>query len=305
VTHWQQRGLDLSRILHASTPPPAIAAYCRGPAQTALGIVADHMLIEKARPALDHRTPVKLDIAIRNTQRTLGTLLSSEISRRFGADGLPQDTIVIRCKGSAGQSFCAFGAPGLSMHIEGEANDYFGKGLSGARLSIRPPAGSAFAPQDNIIIGNAALYGATAGEAYISGVAGERFCVRNSGVTAVVEGVGDHGCEYMTGGKVAVLGPSGRNFAAGMSGGIAFVFDPDGRFAATRCNPEMVELLSVSKTEDRRMLKGLLEAHIRHTQSPLARRLLDEWETALPRFVKVLPRDYKIALERLAKEKAA
>jgi glutamate synthase domain-containing protein 2/glutamate synthase domain-containing protein 1/glutamate synthase domain-containing protein 3 len=303
LDHWRKRGLDLSRILHAPAAPSAISAYCQGPAATGLGRITDHELIEKVKAALLHRQPVALDISIRNTQRTLGTLLSSEISKRFGEAGLPEDTIVFRCTGSAGQSFCAFGAPGLSFHIMGEANDYFGKGLSGAKLSIRPPVGATFLPQENIIIGNAAFYGATAGKAYISGVAGERFCVRNSGVIAVVEGVGDHGCEYMTGGMVVVLGATGRNFAAGMSGGIAFVFDADGRFATQQCNREMVELLPVRQAEDKEDLKRLLTAHRYYTQSPLAGQLLDRWPTSLSHFIKVLPGDYKLALERLAKEK--
>jgi glutamate synthase domain-containing protein 3 len=305
VDHWRGKGFDLSAILHRPDTPPAIAEHCRHPVDKSLGRIPDHDLIERSRPALDQGAPVVLDLDIRNTQRTLGTLLSSEIFRRLGEDGLPEDTVTLRCEGSAGQSFCAFGAPGITAIVRGEANDYFGKGLSGARLVLRPPDGALFAPEDNIIVGNVAFYGATRGEAYIGGLAGERFCVRNSGVSAVVEGVGDHGCEYMTGGWVVVLGPTGRNFAAGMSGGVAFVYDPDGAFAAHRCNRGMVGLEPVAEAEDLERLRGMVERHREFTGSPLAARLLDGWEAVLPRFVKVMPTDYKKALERLRRERAA
>lgn len=305
VDHWTARGLDFSKILHKPEPPPAIAAYCAEPVGKGLGTVADHGLIEQTRAALENGTPASLEMPIRNTQRTLGTLLSSVVSRRFGEDGLPEDTIVLHCRGSAGQSFFAFGAPGLTVHVAGEANDYFGKGLSGARLILRPPAEATFRPEENIIVGNVAFYGATRGEAYISGIAGERFCVRNSGVTAVVEGLGDHGCEYMTGGCVAVLGPTGRNFAAGMSGGVAYVYDPDGAFTRDRCNLEMVDLESAEPAGDAERLRRMVETHHRFTESPLARRLLASWDAVLPRFVKVMPRDYKKALERIENGEAA
>jgi glutamate synthase (ferredoxin) len=227
-------------------------------------------------------------------------MLSYEISRRYGLQGLPADTIVIRASGSAGQSFCAFGAPGLTIHLRGDANDYFGKGLSGARLTIAPPEASTFKAEENIIIGNVAFYGATSGEAYIRGVAGERFCVRNSGVRAVVEGVGDHGCEYMTGGRVVVLGSTGRNFAAGMSGGVAYVLDEAGDFGHFRCNPEMVELEDLSEPDEISELRQMIETHYRYTGSTAAHRVLDTWDIMLPRFIKVMPVDYKRALLQLS-----
>ena len=223
-------------------------------------------------------------------------MLSYEISKRYGLQGLPADTIVIRAAGSAGQSFCAFGAPGLTVHIHGDANDYFGKGLSGAKLTIRPPDGSTFKSEDNIIIGNVAFYGATSGEAYIRGVAGERFCVRNSGVTAVVEGVGDHGCEYMTGGRAVILGPTGRNFAAGMSGGVAYVLDETADFGRYRCNLEMVELENVTASQDIKELRDMIESHYHYTGSAVARRILDDWKAMLTKFIKVMPVEYKRAL---------
>ena len=228
-------------------------------------------------------------------------MLSHEIFKRHGDKGLPRDTIMIAATGCAGQSFCAFGAPGLTVHLRGEANDYFGKGLPGARLTIRPPEGSPVVAEENIIIGNVAFYGATSGEGYIRGIAGERFCVRNSGVKAVVEGVGDHGCEYMTGGRAVILGPTGRNFAAGMSGGIAYVLDEVGDFAKFRCNTEMVALESVNTTDDVAELQQMLEDHYRYTESAVARRCLDNWNDMRGKFIKVIPLDYKRALEQLSK----
>ena len=239
---------------------------------------------------------------MRNTQRSVGTTLSHEIAKRHGQDGLPQDTIVIRARGTGGQSFAAFGAPGLTIHLEGEANDYFGKGLSGARLSLRPPASAPFRAEENIIVGNVVLYGATAGEVFIRGVAGERFAVRNSGAQGVVEGVGDHGCEYMTGGVVVVLGPTGRNFAAGMSGGVAYVLDDDGDFARQRCNREGVDLERVDTPEDVTILRRLIQKHRDYTHSALAERILEDWDQFRPRFVKIMPVEYKRALEKLAAE---
>ncbi|MGD2000775.1 MAG: glutamate synthase large subunit, partial [Desulfobacterales bacterium] len=287
VDHWKARGLDFSRILFRPKRPEASPETCRAQKQDhGLDKALDHALIEKCQPALENGSRVGLDLSVRNIQRTVGTLLSYEISRRHGDKGLPEDTIVIRANGSAGQSFCAFGAPGLTVHLRGDANDYFGKGLSGAKLTVSPSEGSRFAAEENIIIGNVALYGATSGEAYIRGVAGERFCVRNSGVRAVVEGLGDHGCEYMTGGRVVVLGPTGRNFAAGMSGGIAYVLDEGGDFGRCRCNPEMVGLEEVS-TDDLPELKELIVSHYRYTQSTVAARVLAKWDEALLRFIKV------------------
>jgi len=302
VVHWKAAGLDFSKILSKPEVPELIAGTCFLENQDhGLEAALDHQLIDTCRPALEHLEPVEFNLPIRNVQRTVGTMLSSEISRRYGLQGLPADTIVIHATGSAGQSFCAFGAPGLTVHIRGDANDYFAKGLSGARLTIQPPEGSKFKAEENIIIGNVALYGATGGEAFIRGIAGERFCVRNSGARAVVEGVGDHGCEYMTGGRVAVLGPTGRNFGAGMSGGIAYVLDAAGDFARYGCNTEMVDLEKVDSSDDRAELQAMIADHHRCTGSELAAHILDNWQEMLDKFVKVMPVEYKKALQQLTK----
>jgi glutamate synthase (NADPH/NADH) large chain len=233
---------------------------------------------------------------VKNTDRTIGTRLSNEVSKRYQSAGLPDNTINFKFSGSAGQSFGAFCAKGLSFELEGEANDYVGKGLSGAQLAIYPAADATFVPEDNIIIGNVALYGATSGELYVRGQAGERFAVRNSGATAVVEGVGDHGCEYMTGGRALILGKTGRNFAAGMSGGIAWVYDPEGEFPEN-CNTEMVELDPLTK-EDQEVIQALLRKHMQLTQSHLALYLLSNWEEEAGKFIKVFPTEYKKVLQR-------
>jgi glutamate synthase (NADPH/NADH) large chain len=304
VDHWKAQGLDLSPILLRAEPPAHILRLCapRG-LMDAAAPPPDSALIEQAAPALEEQQPVTIRMEITNVQRTLGTRLSHEIARRYGEAGLPDDTIVIQAQGSAGQSFFAFGAPGISVTVKGDANDYFGKGLSGAALAIRPPEGAAFAAEENIIIGNVALYGATSGRAFIAGRAGERFGVRNSGAEAVVEGVGDHGCEYMTGGVVVVLGPTGRNFAAGMSGGVAFVQDDaEGTFRRWHCNREAVDLDPLTG-EDEALLVGLIEQHVAHTESRLGQRVLAHWATRKPQFVKVMPKEYKQALARLEKEK--
>jgi len=303
VRHWKAQGLDFSNILYKPEQPDSIGATCFVQQQEHdLDNALDHQLIAKCSPALETGEAVAFNLPIRNVQRTVGTMLSYEISKRYGLDGLAEDTIVIQAAGSAGQSFCAFGAPGLTIHIQGEANDYFGKGLSGAKLTIRPPEGSTFEAENNIIIGNVAFYGATSGQAYIRGVAGERFCVRNSGVKAVVEGVGDHGCEYMTGGKAVILGSTGRNFAAGMSGGIAYVLDEAGDFSRLRCNTEMVALEDLSAPEDIEELRMMVENHYRYTDSSVARRMLDDWDKMITKFVKVMPVDYKRALQQMAQE---
>jgi len=300
VDHWKAQGLDFSKILYKPEIPPALAGSCSVENQNhGLENALDHELIEKCRPALENKDPVEFEVSIRNIQRTVGTMLSYEISRRCGLNGLPSDTIVIHAAGSAGQSFCAFGASGLTVHIRGDANDYFGKGLSGAKLTIAPPAGCTFKAEENIIIGNVAFYGATGGEAYVRGMAGERFCVRNSGVNAVVEGVGDHGCEYMTGGRVVVLGATGRNFAAGMSGGVAYVLDEAGDFGRLRCNLEMVALEALSEPEDVTELRLMIDNHHRYTGSVVARRVLENWEGMRAQFIKVMPLDYKRALEQM------
>ena len=306
VDHWKAAGLDLSKILYIPRIPEPIAATCRVEQQDhGLDLALDHQLIERCRAAIDGGARVQFELRLRNTQRTVGTLLSYRIYKHRGADGLPDDTIVIHAFGSAGQSFCAFGAPGITVHLQGDANDYFGKGLSGARLTVRPPIGSRFAAEENVIIGNVALYGATSGQAYIRGVAGERFCVRNSGAQAVVEGVGDHGCEYMTGGRAVILGPTGRNFAAGMSGGIAYVLDESGEFGRLQCNTEMVELDDVETEDDEQELLALVRNHHRYTASPVAERVIENWPLLRSRFVKVMPTDYKRALQQAVKERKA
>jgi glutamate synthase (NADPH) large chain len=249
-------------------------------------------LIAAAAPALEYRAPVEVSLPIRNTDRTAGTMLGYEVTKRFGGTGLPDDTIRVNFTGSAGQSFGAFIPKGITLSLEGEANDFVGKGLSGGKLIVRPPAGAAFTPEENVIIGNVAFYGATSGEAFVSGVAGERFAVRNSGAHAVVEGVGDHGCEYMTGGRIVVLGRTGRNFAAGMSGGIAYVLDTDGSFALN-CNIDMVDLERLDQPEEVALVRGLIARHAELTGSGIGRRLLDNWAIARQQFVAVMPRDFK------------
>jgi glutamate synthase (NADPH/NADH) large chain len=295
VDHWKARGLDLSPVLlnpalPLDAPRRHISAQDHG-----LEDALDHDLIAACAEALDQRRPVSIDRPIRNVHRAVGTMLGSEVTRRCGGQGLPADTIRIRCAGSAGQSFGAFVPSGITLTLEGDSNDYLGKGLSGGKLIVYPPRGATFRAEENIIVGNVVLYGATSGEAYIRGVAGERFAVRNSGATAVVEGVGDHGCEYMTGGTVVVLGKTGRNFAAGMSGGIAFVVDADGRFAR-RCNPELVDLEPLGEPTDVELVRALLARHTQYTRSELAARLLCDWSRTAERVVKIMPRDYRRAL---------
>ncbi len=302
IDHWKAGGLDLAAILQQPDIPAAVQDHCLLAETRAAPPPLDTALIERLAPALERQQPMTIDLEVRNTQRSVGTTLSHEIAKRHGQDGLPEDTIVIRARGTGGQSFAAFGAPGLSIHLEGEANDYFGKGLSGARLSLRPSAAATFPAEENIIVGNVVLYGATAGEVFIRGVAGERFAVRNSGAVGVVEGVGDHGCEYMTGGVVVVLGVTGRNFAAGMSGGVAYVLDADGDFAARRCNREGVALEPVETLEDVDTLQALIRKHRDCTHSTLAERILEHWDRFQPRFVKITPLEYKRALKRLAAE---
>jgi len=251
---------------------------------------------------LFRKEKLTLDFPIKNTDRAVGAIISNEISKIYGAKGLPINTLKLNFTGSAGQSFGAFATRGLTMTVNGNTNDYLGKGLSGAKLVIKVPDGSTIVPEDNVITGNVTLYGATAGRAYINGKAGERFCVRNSGAKAVVEGIGDHGCEYMTGGIAVILGEVGRNFGAGMSGGIAYVFDEKNTFRK-KCNNEALNLLDVTEDNDIRELKDLIESHYNSTLSPLAQRILEKWETCLPKFVKVLPEEYKQALLRMEREK--
>jgi glutamate synthase domain-containing protein 2/glutamate synthase domain-containing protein 1/glutamate synthase domain-containing protein 3 len=301
VSHWKRKGLDFSEILHKPETPNALYNCEKQALAEELEQVLDIELIERARPALERGEPVVIEQAIHNTDRTLGTILGSEVSRRHGEAGLPEDTITLKLTGSAGQSLGAFCTNGMTFEVEGDTNDYCGKGLSGAKIIVKVPEKATYDASENIITGNVVLYGATSGEAFFQGVAGERFCVRNSGATAVVEGVGEHGCEYMTGGLAIVLGKTGRNFGAGMSGGIAFVLDEDGTFAS-RVNPETVDL-DPPTAEDLEDVQRLVRRHFQYTRSRRADDVLRKWDTMAPRFVKVFPKDYKRALgDRLAAE---
>ena len=301
VEHYKARHVDLSNILYRPDVPDEYGTYCTEPQDHGLDDALDNELIEECRFYIDHREPIVLEKPIMNTNRTVGTMLSREVSLKYGAEGLNDDTIRITFHGNAGQSFGAFLARGITFRVEGDANDYFGKGLSGGKLIITPPDGSTFTAEENIIIGNVAFYGATSGESYIRGIAGERFCVRNSGVRAVVEAIGDHGCEYMTGGCVVVLGETGRNFAAGMSGGVAYVLDEDGDFTRYHLNPELVALSDV-KGADIEEVREMVEKHYRYTNSARAEEILGNWDDFLSKFVKVMPIEYKAALERQARE---
>jgi len=290
--HWKAQGLDLAAVLYVPEVPDTAARRNTCKQDPGLAGVIDHQLIAAAKPALEHRAPVEIAMPIHNTDRTAGTMLGYEVTRRFGGAGLPDDTIRVSFTGSAGQSFGAFVPSGITLALEGEANDFVGKGLSGGRLIVRPPVTARFAAEENVIIGNVALYGATSGEALISGMAGERFAVRNSGAHAVVEGVGDHGCEYMTGGRVIVLGATGRNFAAGMSGGIAYVLDTDGSFALN-CNIDMVDLERLDQPDEVALVWNLIARHVSMTGSAIGQRVLDGWPGTQRQFVAVMPRDFK------------
>jgi glutamate synthase domain-containing protein 2/glutamate synthase domain-containing protein 1/glutamate synthase domain-containing protein 3 len=296
VDHWKARGLDFSAILYNPPVPSRVARRCVHAQDHGLQDALDHKILQAARVAIDARTPVEIRMPVRNVHRTVGTMLSGEIARSCGAEGLPNDTVRIQLTGSAGQSLGAFLAKGVTLTLEGEANDYVGKGLSGGRLIVYPPRASGFAAEENILIGNVVLYGATSGEAFFNGVAGERFAVRNSGATAVVEGVGDHGCEYMTNGLVVVLGSCGRNFAAGMSGGVAYVFDERGNFAEERCNLGSVDLESIDGSKDAQIVRELIIRHLELTGSRRAKWILENWAETLPRFIKVFPHEYKRVL---------
>jgi glutamate synthase (ferredoxin) len=296
IDHWKAQGFDFSNILYQPDSGPEVGRY-----QTQL---QDHgleksldmtTLLELCRHAIDNGTKVEASLPVRNVNRVVGTITGSEITRKWGPQGLPDDTIRIRFTGSAGQSFGAFMPRGMSFTLEGDANDYVGKGLSGGRIAVFPPRAATFKAEENMIIGNVALYGATSGEVFIRGQAGERFAVRNSGVDTVVEGVGDHGCEYMTGGRVVILGQTGRNFGAGMSGGVAYVLDPDNVFDP-RINKQMVEVERVTDAGEADALRALIARHVEMTGSVQGQRVLDAWPTLLPKFVKVIPRDYKRVL---------
>jgi glutamate synthase (NADPH/NADH) large chain len=329
INHWKAKGVDLSRLLYQEPAKPGVAIYhCEGQDHH-LDKALDNELIVLSEPALERREPVRIEKPIRNVNRTVGAMLSGEVAKRYGHAGLPEDTIWARFQGNAGGSFGAFLAHGVTLELYGDANDYVGKGLSGGRLIVRQPKEAKREPTENIIIGNTVLYGAIAGEAYFEGVAGERFAVRNSGAVAVVEGTGDHGCEYMTGGVVVVLGDTGRNFAAGMSGGIAYVWDPKGQFDRL-CNKKEVALEPVLADEgddndedrprqrapnvvdngmgdplrfDAQRLRILIERHHLFTGSARARALLEDWDNALRAFVKIVPQDYRRALLELRAER--
>ncbi|MDD9878011.1 MAG: glutamate synthase-related protein, partial [Magnetovibrio sp.] len=332
VDHWKAKGLDFSKLFAKPRAGEGVAVYNCEEQDHGLDKALDQELIAMAQPALENRTPVSIEKPVRNVNRTVGTMLSGQIAQRYGHAGLADDTVHIKMKGNAGQSFGAWLARGVTLELEGDANDYVGKGLSGGRLIVYPTAASPIVAEDNIIIGNTVLYGAIAGECYFRGVAGERFAVRNSGAVTVVEGVGDHGCEYMTGGCVVVIGATGRNFAAGMSGGVAYVLDEEGNFEK-RCNTAMVELEPVFDEagpvdpdrpltdleadsladvmadmlgDDEKRLRFLIERHLRYTNSERARAILDDWQAYLPKFVKIMPVDYRRAiLEMTAKNDAA
>ncbi|MFN8017804.1 MAG: glutamate synthase-related protein [Acidimicrobiales bacterium] len=296
VDHWKAAGLDLTPILHVPDRPFGDELHNTKGQDHGLDRALDQQLISAAQEALDTGHPVKLDFPVRNVNRTVGTMLGHELTKRYGGLGLPDDTIDITLRGAAGQSVGAFLPKGITLRLHGDANDYAGKGLSGGRLIVRPAddAHHDFVAEQNIIAGNVLLYGATAGEAYFRGRVGERFCVRNSGATAVVEGVGDHGCEYMTGGRAVVLGPTGRNFGAGMSGGIAYVWDPEGTFPSL-ANDEMVDLEPLDEL-DETWLVGAIFTHQKETGSEVASRILTDWQYTVRQFVKVMPRDYKRVL---------
>ena len=296
IDHWKAKGLDFSRLLYRQPNPDEVAVYCCEEQDHGLDKALDLELIAQSQPALEKQQPVKIDLPIRNSNRTVGAMLSGKVAKRYGEDGLPPGTIKIHFSGSAGQSFGAFLAKGIEIHLDGDTNDYLAKGISGGRIVVCPPPDAGFVPEENIIIGNTAMYGATGGEVFIRGRAGERFCVRNSGVHAVVEGVGDHGCEYMTSGVVVVLGSTGRNFAAGMSGGIAFVYDPDQDFEI-RFNPGLADLEQVVEPDDVATLRSMIEDHAKYTGSQPALRVLEAWDEELPKFKKIMPRDYRRVLE--------
>ena len=301
VDHWKARGLDFSKVLYQPEVPTDVGRFCQIAQDHGLEKALDNtVLLKLCEPAIDRKEKVVAALPIRNVNRVVGTIVGSEITRRWGVEGLPEDTIEIHFTGSAGQSFGAFMPKGMSFTLEGDANDYVGKGLSGGKIIVYPPPNSTFVPEENIIVGNVALYGATGGEAYICGMAGERFGVRNSGVTAVVESVGDHGCEYMTGGRVVVLGPTGRNFAAGMSGGVAYVLDEAGDFAR-RCNPQMVGLEKLVDADEIEAVWKMIQRHQTYTKSARAAKILAEWQATIPLFVKVMPKDLKRAQECLRK----
>jgi glutamate synthase domain-containing protein 3 len=296
VEHWKAKGLDFSTILYNPQVPRRVGRRCTIKQDHGLEKALDHELIALSEEALKQCAHVEHSMEIRNVHRTVGAMLSGEIARRYGSHGLPEDTIRFHFTGSAGQSFGAFLAKGVTLTLEGDANDYVGKGLSGGKLVVYPPRASTFLPEENMLVGNVVLYGATSGTAFFNGMAGERFAVRNSGATAVVEAVGDHGCEYMTRGLVVVLGRAGRNFAAGMTGGIAYVLDEAGEFANVLCNKSSVDLEPISELADQQIIHDLIAKHVEVTASPRGKWILEHWLEMLPKFVKVFPHEYKRVL---------
>ena len=301
ITHYKAKGLDLSSILYVPEGYTKMQLKNTEKQDHVLDGVLDFEILKDSHRALFRKEKMVLNYPICNMNRSVGAIISNEISKVYGHLGLPEDTLSINFTGSAGQSFGVFGTHGLTFTIEGNSNDYLGKGLSGAKIIVKKPAKADFIAEENIIVGNVCLFGAIEGEAYINGIAGERFAVRNSGATAVVEGVGDHGCEYMTGGKVVVLGKTGRNFAAGMSGGIAYIYDPENKFTNGLCNTQSIEFETID-TKDAEELKALITKHVLYTKSNRGKELLENWNTSLNNFVKVMPIEYKRALKRLETE---
>tara|TARA_B100001146_G_scaffold225043_1_gene245978 strand:- start:6278 stop:7408 length:1131 start_codon:yes stop_codon:yes gene_type:complete len=303
IDHWKRNGLDFSNILHpAEKIFENTEVYNTQSQDHGLDKALDNILITKSKSAIETGSKVTIEEKILNTNRVVGTMLSNEVAKVWEDRGLPEDTINIKLNGSAGQSFAAWLVKGITLTLEGDANDYVGKGLSGGKLIIYPPKNSSFKAEDNILLGNVALYGATGGEAYFRGIAAERFCVRNSGATVVVEGIGDHGCEYMTGGRAVILGPTGRNFGAGMSGGEAFVYDPTKNFKK-RCNLDTFDLEELVNKNDLSVLKKLIEKHFQYTDSEVANNILNDWNNQINNFVKVMPTDYKRVLEEISQTK--
>jgi glutamate synthase (NADPH) large chain len=304
VDHWKARGLDFSNILYQPDVGPEVGRFCQMKQDHGIQRSLDvTTLLDLAKPAIERGEKVVAELPIRNVNRVVGTITSGEITKKHGAKGLPEDTIKLKFTGSAGQSFGAFVTRGMTLSIEGDANDYFGKGLSGGKLIIYPPAQATFKAEENMIIGNVALYGGSAGEVYIRGMAGERFAVRNSGVTAVVEAIGDNGCEYMTGGYVVVLGRAGRNFGAGMSGGIAYVLDESADFAK-RVNMQMVGVEKLEDAKEIASVRAMIQKHLDYTKSERAKHVLANWEQFVGKFVKVMPKDYKRMLACIERAQA-
>lgn len=303
LEHWKYKGLDLSPILYKETIGEDQGLYCSKDQNHLMDEILDWKFLEAAKPAIDKGTKVHKEFDVINTNRSLGTVLSNEISKVHKGEGLADGTVHFKLNGSAGQSVGAFLCKGVEIEIEGDANDYFGKGLSGGVLTLYPNKKVPFKPEEQIIVGNVCFYGATNGKSFIRGVAGERFCVRNSGAAVVVEGIGDHGCEYMTGGKTVVLGPTGKNFGAGMSGGVAYVYDPEGVFPEN-CNMEMIELEKLDNEQEISELKSMINEHITKTGSTVGEAIIKDWDNSLGKFIKVIPTDYKRMLSYIEKARA-